>query len=199
MGYGTQKTKTGKSLNYWIVKNSWGSWWGEKGKLNKFIIVNPTQDLTSTGYFKMLRGKNLCKIASESTYPVLRTNPPKCLAAIQLPQSCQFFGDIFSSTGYVKSFCIDKYIRNYDDSKEDCYKNGMRLFQFDSDDSKLGLINYANTYWKRFYNVIWHIDGKNETGCTNLNNKDRTFVEGNGDCSLEKKSVCEFINIARKF
>ncbi|KAG5667208.1 hypothetical protein PVAND_015199 [Polypedilum vanderplanki] len=39
VGYGEQN-----GVKYWILKNSWDSWWGEKG------------------YFRMIRGNNLCGI-----------------------------------------------------------------------------------------------------------------------------------------
>lgn len=45
VGYGEQKIK-GKKIPYWIVKNSWGHRWGDKG------------------YFKILRGCNSCAIES---------------------------------------------------------------------------------------------------------------------------------------
>lgn len=40
VGYGVQNT----TINYWVVRNSWGTGWGQKG------------------YILMVRGTNLCHI-----------------------------------------------------------------------------------------------------------------------------------------
>lgn len=45
VGFGKGKTILGHETNYWLIKNSWGSHWGEKG------------------YLKIVRGTNKCGLA----------------------------------------------------------------------------------------------------------------------------------------
>jgi hypothetical protein len=55
VGYGTDE----KGNDYWKVKNSWGSNWGDDG------------------YIMMARGKNMCGIAMQPTYPTgVKPAPP---------------------------------------------------------------------------------------------------------------------------
>jgi len=48
VGYGRENNQ-----DYWLIKNSWGTDWGEKG------------------YVKLARGKNMCGVATHAVYPVM--------------------------------------------------------------------------------------------------------------------------------
>jgi len=50
VGYGNM-TVNGTSEDYWIIRNSWGAFWGQQG------------------YMKIIRGKNACGLANAASYP----------------------------------------------------------------------------------------------------------------------------------
>ena len=53
VGYGTAKVGLFKKMDYWIVRNSWGAGWGEKG------------------YIRLEMGINACGIANSASYPTV--------------------------------------------------------------------------------------------------------------------------------
>ena len=48
VGYGTENGK-----DYWIIKNSWSTWWGDEG------------------YIKIARKGNICGVATSPSYPII--------------------------------------------------------------------------------------------------------------------------------
>lgn len=110
VGYGSEISQTGVPLDYWIVQNSWGTTYG----------IN--------GFFKIKRGSNLCLIATDAMYPVLKTATPTPLIPIYTPTDCTVMEDVYSSSGvYIKSLCIDMYSRDYDSSRVNCLQRGMQV------------------------------------------------------------------------
>jgi hypothetical protein len=156
VGYGSEIGRTGQMMDYWIVQNSWGTDYG----------IN--------GFFKIKRGVNLCLIATDAMYPVLKTATPQPLSPIYPPTGCLISGDVYSSTGqYVKSFCADNYGRNYDDWRVACLQQGMRLFQHDSTEATTKLLEVATTTWtNNYYAVELFTAGKTAAGCAAIYNND---------------------------
>lgn len=88
VGYGTEKNRLGVPTDYWLVQSNWGPTFGENG------------------YFKILRGKKLCKIATDMYSPVIKANDPVNLVPIKTPSVCIKGGDVIIGESIRKSFCI---------------------------------------------------------------------------------------------
>lgn len=155
VGYGTEIGQTGEQLDYWIIQNSWGTSFG----------IN--------GFFKIKRGINLCLVATDAWYPVLKTATPRPLTPIYTPSDCVLFGNVYKAGFYIKSFCADNFGRNYDDSELNCLQKGMRLYQFDSTEATTALLDAGNQKWtnNRFV-VELFTSGRNESVCGGIYNND---------------------------
>jgi Papain family cysteine protease len=156
VGYGTELSQTGVQMDYWIIQNSWGTSYG------------------TSGFMKIRRGVNLCLVATDAMYPVLKTASPQPLTPIYTPTDCDVMQDVFSSTGvYIKSLCVDIYWQDYEASRLNCLARGMRLYQLDSTDATAGVLNAATAKWttaSRQYNDLY-VYGNTASVCTNINNK----------------------------
>jgi hypothetical protein len=154
VGYGSEIGQTGQMVDYWLIQNSWGSSFG----------IN--------GFFKMKRGVNLCLVATNALYPVLKTSGSKPLEPISPPTDCLLSGEIYSSSGmYMKSFCADNYVMNHEDARTYCLRKGMRLYQFDSAEANTTLLKKADTTWtNNFIQVELFISGSKSAGCNAIFN-----------------------------
>lgn len=76
-------------MNLNFIQNSWGPQFG------------------SSGYFKIVRGKNICKIATDVLSPIVKPPEIKVLKELKrTPSICKRSGDVMRSTIMEKSFCI---------------------------------------------------------------------------------------------
>lgn len=181
VGYGTEINQMGQSMDYWIVQNSWGTKWAEKG------------------FIKIERGRNLCNIGDRGFYPVLKSLKPISLKPMTAPSFCSHKKDVYSESNvYLKSFCIDKYARSFEDSRIECLKKGMQLFKLDSMEAQNALKTYVDKYREDTnYFVRWYVDGGLMAKCSIVINQESFKVEIS-DCKRTLLSVCEFINDNRK-
>lgn len=155
VGYGSEISQTGVMMDYWIIQNSWGPGWG------------------TNGFAKIRRGVNLCLVASESMYIVLKTAVAKPLTPVYKPTDCVVKKDVYSNSGaYIKSLCIDMYARDYERARVDCLRKGLQLYRLDSPEAVAGVMDAGvqavayNGYFSDLY-----INGNNASGCMNINNK----------------------------
>lgn len=93
VGYGTETSQKGVETDYWLVQNSWGPLWGDKG------------------YFKILRGKNVCNISSDVWSPVVNEPLQRPLKVLRSPKFCDRSGDVLNLNGVEKLFCIKESVR----------------------------------------------------------------------------------------
>lgn len=158
---------------YWIVQNNWGTQWGLGGN------------------FKMLRGQNLCKISQYPRYVFVKPPPFfSFLSPIPTPEICRNEGEIFNSNGeYLKSFCVIPFPQTYENARISCIKAGMKLFSSNTNEANILVVGNWNT--------LFYIEGSSLNGCKTFNSTTKTVQLK--DCNILAHTICEYINVERKF
>jgi hypothetical protein len=110
---------------------------------------------------------------------------------IERPAICSFSRDVLTASNvYMKSFCIVEWPQNYEDSKRQCLRNGMKLFKFDSMEANRTVSEFIRKQYQKV--SYFYLDGVSERGCENVNNFNGNFTVTTADCSSLMFSVCEY-------
>lgn len=131
-------------------------------------------------------------------YPVLKPTEPKPLMQIDAPNFCGIGkGDVYDELGnYLKSFCIDKYLRSYEESRVNCLLRDMQLYHLDTNEVPNALIDFADKNLVAFENSSFFIHGKTDSWCLNIHSENEKFSSGYSQCTENLLSVCEFVNVS---
>lgn len=181
VGYGSELSRLGVSMDYWIVQNSWGPEWGQSGT------------------FKISRNTNTCGIGSYSWFVVTKPKIEYRLIPVIPPSFCLDVGadgDVYQSNSYIKSLCVFEFFQNYENSRTNCVRYGMRLYKLDSYEANSTLIAFAS---KKYLKFSLTVNGRESYGCQNLNNDGNIMKIGTVSCERLNYAVCEYIRIVREY
>jgi hypothetical protein len=110
---------------------------------------------------------------------------------IERPAICSFSRDVLAaSNAYMKSFCIVEWPQNYEDSKRQCMRNGMKLFKFDSIEANRTVLELIGKQYQKV--SYFYLDSVSESDCININNFNGNFTMTAADCSSLMFSICEY-------
>lgn len=127
-------------------------------------------------------------------------DPP--LLPINTTNSCLYKSAVYNSTfHYQKSLCVASGIRNYTESRLNCLKNGMQLYNTNDLPWRIAekeLFKFANELSSAKIGNLLHIKGRSISECANINNTVGNFTKGFGSCSLLLPSICQFLEFPRK-
>lgn len=86
---------------------------------------------------------------------------------------------------------------NYTDARLNCNNNGMQLFDIvdlSGSDSKTELLSFANKMWMSGSGKAFHIKGRKDINCKNIDNTLGNFADGFNACNKTTSSFCQFIS-----
>jgi hypothetical protein len=107
------------------------------------------------------------------------------------PGVCKNVRDLTSSNGaYIKTACTVYQFANQNNARFSCLANGMQLYNFNTEEAKTSLLDYADTQWP--FARLW-VEGTNGTKCSTVSNNNLTNFEMVYDaCSSGYYFYCEY-------
>jgi hypothetical protein len=103
---------------------------------------------------------------------------------------------------YQKTICVVNESKNYTEARLNCQRNGMQLYDiFDSygSFSETELLSFANETWPARNGNVFYTKGRKDLTCANINNTSGQFKSGFDSCTRLLPSVCQFVDVSRKF
>jgi C1A family cysteine protease len=195
VGYGSEWVN-GVNVPYWIMQNrfvnlvkfchclfsnlnfSWGNSWGENG------------------FVRFARNRNLCGVASQPKFPVLKNSKLSMLRPVKPAAGlCSQTKDIFSANNvYIKSICVSSGAgTDYKVFREMANEKGMQLYKSDSSQVDAAVLDFLSRKFNYFSVYIEDESG----GCTtfDFDKVSQSHKLKYGDCSAFNSFLYEFLNI----
>lgn len=113
---------------------------------------------------------------------------------------CSTKKNLYNTTAsYQKTICLVNEARNYTDSRLNCQRNGMQLYDLsESLYSETELLKFANMTLSSNVGRTYFTKGRNNLQCAIVSNAAGSFSEGFGSCSSLSPSFCQFLEASRK-
>lgn len=168
VGYGSELNSAGVMTPYWLLKNQWGSGWGQSG----FIKV-------------AINSNNICGVTLDAQFPVLIDGSSTKVAAAT--SSCLSTNDFYNGNVYLKSSCVYWGSKNYVDADAYCKSIGMKLFTVDP------VIQNAFLKYMNNMNGVYSMWINGGSTCLAVSGSNGAVTIASSNCMNTSPQICEFV------